>query len=144
MFIGTRNHCPPPMYVVELVLSMPAEVCVCRSCDTPTTRGATSCPECGYDIARHNRWRFVWGLPGMLLIVSGLFAPLGVPLLMKAHRHRLAAEGSVTTRKAAAELRRGVFTPADQSRASPLSAANAEFTRGGSRRDGSESREGES
>lgn len=68
----------------------------CRDCRTLVPAAVTTCPACGYDVDRHERWRLLFGLVGTLLTVSLAFAPVGLPMLWLAHRHQLAAAGSVT------------------------------------------------
>ena len=68
----------------------------CRRCGEPGFAGRTSCPECGYDLAVHDRRRLVYGALGTAMALSGLFAPLGLPLLWRANRHRRLAGGDVT------------------------------------------------
>lgn len=70
----------------------------CLSCGTAVPDDATACPECGYAVDSHDRWRFLMGGLGTLMSLSLVFAPVGLPLLWRAHRHRLAAEGTVTRR----------------------------------------------
>jgi len=67
----------------------------CRRCGGAVRPTATRCQHCGYDVRSHSKWRWVWGLPGTVLTVSIVGAPLGLPMLWKAYRHRKAAEGSV-------------------------------------------------
>lgn len=68
----------------------------CRDCRAIVPAAATTCPSCGYEVARHERWRLLLGTVGTLLTVSLAFAPVGLPALWRAHRHQLAAAGTVT------------------------------------------------
>lgn len=70
----------------------------CLECRAMVRATATTCPECGYTVDRHDRWRLLLGATGMVLSLTVVFAPVGVPLLWRAHRHRLAAAGSVSHR----------------------------------------------
>lgn len=69
----------------------------CRECGSAVPPDATVCPACEYTVARHDRWRVIWGIPGMALTLSIIFAPLGIPMLWQAVRHRRAANGTVTS-----------------------------------------------
>ncbi len=75
---------------------MDRELAPCRDCRAPVPAESTTCPSCGYDVDRHERWRLLLGLAGTLLTVSLAFAPVGLPVLWRAHRHQLAAAGTVT------------------------------------------------
>lgn len=68
----------------------------CRDCGETVPAASTTCPSCGYDVARHEPWRLLLGVAGTLLTVSLAFAPVGLPALWRAHRHQLAAAGTVT------------------------------------------------
>lgn len=68
----------------------------CLACETEISAGLRVCPECGYDLERHDRARRWLGAIGMATALSGVLAPVGVPMLWRAYRHRLAAAGSVT------------------------------------------------
>lgn len=59
---------------------------------------ATTCPDCEYTVDSHDRWRLLLGVSGTVLSLSVVLAPLGLPMVWRAHRHRLAAAGSVTRR----------------------------------------------
>lgn len=72
----------------------------CLACEAPVPRRTHACPTCGYDVERHDRRRRWFGALGTVLTVSGVLAPLGLPLVWAAHRHRLAAEGTVSRRAA--------------------------------------------
>lgn len=69
----------------------------CRRCGTAVPDDATACPACSYAVASHDRHRLALGATGTALTLSLLFAPIGLPLLWAAYRHRLAAAGTVTT-----------------------------------------------
>lgn len=69
----------------------------CRRCGEEVLPGASVCPGCGYDIDQHNRWRLYLGAVGTVLTLTVVLAPLGLPLLWWAHRHRRLAEGTVAT-----------------------------------------------
>lgn len=69
----------------------------CRSCGELVFAGATNCSACGYDIGRHNQLRLAFGIVGMLLTMTVVLSPIGLPMLGMAHRHRRLASGSVTT-----------------------------------------------
>lgn len=45
--------------------------------------------------SRHNRNRFLWGIPGTLLTLSVVGAPVGLPMVWKAYEHRKAHERAV-------------------------------------------------
>lgn len=75
---------------------MDRERAPCRDCGATVSVAATTCPSCGYDVDRHERWRYLLGIAGTLLTVSLAFAPVGLPVLWRAHRHQLAAAGTVT------------------------------------------------
>lgn len=70
----------------------------CRVCGTAVARGTRRCPACEYDVGRHDRERRVLGGAGMALTLSGILAPVGLPLLWRAHLHRRAADGTVARR----------------------------------------------
>lgn len=70
----------------------------CLECRAMVPATATTCPDCGYAVDSHDRWRLLLGASGMVLSLSVVFAPVGLPLLWRAHRHQLAAAGSVTRR----------------------------------------------
>lgn len=70
----------------------------CLACATAVPSGARSCPTCGYSLDTHEHRRLWLGGLGTALTLTGVFAPLGLPLLWRAHQHRLAAAGSVTQR----------------------------------------------
>lgn len=59
---------------------------------------ATTCPDCGYTIDWHDRWRILLGGVGTLMTLTVVFAPFGMPLVWRAHRHQRAADGTVTSR----------------------------------------------
>lgn len=69
----------------------------CRDCAVAVPADATTCPACGYTVADHDRRRFALGVTGTALTLSLVFAPVGLPLVWSAHRHRLAAAGTVTS-----------------------------------------------
>ena len=68
----------------------------CRRCDAPASASATACPDCGYDVDDHDRPRVLLGFLGTALTLSVVGAPLGVPMLWRAYRHRRLARGTVT------------------------------------------------
>lgn len=104
----------------------------CQDCDTEVPATARTCPSCGYDVTDHDRWRFLWGVPGTLLTLSLVLAPIGLPMIMKARQHRLAAEGTVTAPRSSS-WRHAVGLGRDQpQRPWPPWMAAGEFTRGGS------------
>lgn len=76
----------------------------CLECDELVPADARTCPACGYDVTRHDRLRLYLGWLGTLLTLSVVLAPLGVPLLFDAYRHRRRAEGGVTGRGDVAAL----------------------------------------
>lgn len=49
-------------------------------------------PDVSDETWRHNRMRFWFGAVGTILTLTIVLAPLGLPLLWAAHRHRAAAE----------------------------------------------------
>lgn len=77
---------------------MAQELAPCLRCGEAVPNASTGCPRCGYDLDRHERRRRWLGALGTLSCLSVVLAPLGVPLLWLAYRHRLAAEGTVTRR----------------------------------------------
>lgn len=70
----------------------------CLACATAVPAEAQSCLTCGYTLDDHDQRRLWLGGLGMVLTLTVVFAPLGLPLLWRAHQHRLAAAGSVTQR----------------------------------------------
>lgn len=104
----------------------------CRSCGEVIPAIAKSCPECAYDLARHNRRRFYLGALGTLLTLTIVLAPIGVPLLLSAARHRSLAEGTVTRHepRSLADHIRAVIR--HQLSLTPTFGSTGEFTRGGS------------
>lgn len=68
----------------------------CRDCDAAVPAEATTCPDCGYAVADHDRRRLALGATGTALTLSLVLAPVGLPLLWFANRHRMAAAGTVT------------------------------------------------
>lgn len=70
----------------------------CLECDELVPADARTCPACGYDVTHHDRLRLYLGGLGTLLTLSVVLAPLGVPLLFDAYRHRRRAEEGVTGR----------------------------------------------
>lgn len=80
---------------------MPLELAPCLACDAEVPVEATLCSECGYDVTEHDRSRLVLGGLGMALSLTGVLAVVGVPLLVRAHLHGVAARGSITRREAA-------------------------------------------
>lgn len=90
---------------------MARETAPCLDCGAEAPVEATTCPHCGYDVARHDRRRLLLGGLGTALSLSVVLAPVGLPLLWLARRERVAAEGSVTRRTTAdpTEHLRGVL-----------------------------------
>lgn len=113
------------------MLDMNEETSPCRNCGTPVPPTSTTCLECGYDVEAHNRWRIIWGIPGTLLTISIILAPLGLPMLWKAYRHRLAAEGTVTAPRSTTSIISDILS-VDHNEPWPPWEAQGEFTRGGS------------
>lgn len=70
----------------------------CLACAADVPEDLRSCPTCGYDLDIHERRRHLFGALGTALSLSVVLAPFGLPLLWKAHLHRLAAAGTVTGR----------------------------------------------
>jgi hypothetical protein len=70
----------------------------CLACSTAVPSGARSCPACGYSLDSHDYRRLWLGGLGTALTLTVVLAPLGLPLLWRANRHRQAAAGSVTKR----------------------------------------------
>jgi hypothetical protein len=79
---------------------MDRELAPCLDCGDAVPVEATTCPNCGYDVDDHDRQRVLLGGLGMALSLSVVLAPIGLPLVWQARRHRLAAAGSVTGRQA--------------------------------------------
>lgn len=77
---------------------MDSERASCLDCGAAVPAAATTCPECGYDVQRHERARLWLGAAGMVLTLSLVLAPIGLPLLWRAHHHRAAAAGTVGRR----------------------------------------------
>lgn len=77
---------------------MKREQAPCLACATTVPRGLQTCPACGYAVGRHDRRRCWLGVVGSALTLSGVLAPIGLPLLWRARQHHLAATGSVTHR----------------------------------------------
>lgn len=75
----------------------PASTGPCRACGAAVETQALACPECGYDVARSDRLRKVYGFAGMALTLSVVLAPVGLPLLWLGYRHREIAHGTVTS-----------------------------------------------
>ena len=69
---------------------------VCRRCQEAVAEGADRCPHCNYDTNGHSRSRWVWGIPGFILTMSVIGAPIGIPMLYKAYKHRKRYEGDIT------------------------------------------------
>lgn len=102
----------------------------CRSCGEVIPTTSRSCPACGYDVARHNRLRLVLGGVGMVLTLSIVLAPIGIPMLLAADRHRGLAAGTATRDDAkplSAHLRAVLR---HQLSLTPPTERNREFTRG--------------
>jgi predicted nucleic acid-binding Zn ribbon protein len=78
---------------------MDRELAPCLDCGAAVPVEATTCPNCAYDVGHHNRQRFLLGGLGMVMSLSVVLAPVGLPLLWQAHRKRLAVDGSVTRRQ---------------------------------------------
>lgn len=68
----------------------------CRNCGEEILAGTYECPHCELSTAEHNRRRFYLGAAGTVLTLTIVLAPLGLPLLWLAHRHRRLAEVTVT------------------------------------------------
>lgn len=68
----------------------------CRSCGEVIPTTSRTCPACGYDVAHHNRIRLVLGGVGTVLTLTIVLAPIGIPMLLAAGRHRRLAESTVT------------------------------------------------
>lgn len=51
--------------------------------------------------SRHGIWRFVWGIPGTVLTLSVIGAPLGLFMLRKAREHQRELEGGDVDRSTA-------------------------------------------
>lgn len=75
----------------------PGRVGPCRRCSESVPVGTTTGPECGYDVAEHNRPRLPCGSIGVVLSLSVILSPVGLPLLWLAHGHLRRAQGDVTT-----------------------------------------------
>lgn len=110
---------------------MDPDVLTCRKCESSVTPTATVCPTCGYDVTSHHRWKLIWGIPGMVMSLSVVFTPLGLPMLWKAYRHRLAAEGTVTASRSTSGILRGMVGIGQSRDPWPPWEAQGEFTRGG-------------
>jgi predicted nucleic acid-binding Zn ribbon protein len=67
----------------------------CVRCGGAVPSGAQSCQHCGYDATSHSKYRWFWGLLGLLFMLSIIGIPLGVPMLWKAYKHRKAYERGV-------------------------------------------------
>lgn len=67
----------------------------CRACGEAVFADRAACRHCGYDLDDHDRRRLSYGALGTALTLSGVFAPVGLPLLWRAHCHRRLADGSV-------------------------------------------------
>lgn len=104
----------------------------CRECDSQVTPTARVCPSCGYDVSSHELWKRVWGFPGTMLTLSIVFTPLGLPMLWKAYRHRLAAEGTVTAPRSTPGILKSIIGTGLAADPWPPWEAQGEFTRGGS------------
>lgn len=79
---------------------MALDLAPCLACEAKVPVGATLCAECGYDVADHDRSRLLLGGLGMALCLSGVLVLVGLPLVVRAHLHGVAAEGSITSREA--------------------------------------------
>lgn len=78
---------------------MARELAPCLDCGDAVPVEATSCPRCGYAVGDHDRRRLLYGGVGMALCLSGVLAPVGLPLLWQARRERFAATATVTRRQ---------------------------------------------
>lgn len=114
----------------------------CRKCGRSVPPTSTACPECGYDVAAHDRWRFTWGIPGTIITLTIVLAPIGLPMLWKAYQHRLAAEGTVTAKRSTGNLLKGVLDTDHAAEEWPPWEAPGEFTRGGSKHSRNEDSKG--
>lgn len=117
---------------------MPETLSPCRKCGMSVLPTSTTCPECGYEVTAHDRWRFIWGIPGIILTLTIVLAPLGLPMLWKAYEHRLAAEGTVTRKRSTGNILKGVLDIDHAAEEWPPWEAPGEFTRGGSHRKSNE------
>lgn len=68
----------------------------CRRCAGVVFASAKHCSHCDFDVDDHNRQRLVYGGVGMLLTLTGVLAPLGLPLLWYGRHHREQAARGVT------------------------------------------------
>lgn len=121
---------------------MPETLSPCRKCGMSVLPTATTCPECGYRVADHDRWRIIWGIPGMILTLTIVLAPLGLPMIWKAYQHRLAAEGTITAKRSTGNILKGVLDIDHEAEEWPPWEAPGEFTRGGSNRKPNEDSKG--
>lgn len=77
----------------------------------------------------------------MLLTLTIVLAPLGLPMLWKAYQHRLAAEGTITAKRSTGDLLKGVLDIDHAAQEWPPWEAPGEFTRGGAAHETSEDSE---
>lgn len=104
----------------------------CRNCGEEILAGTYECPHCELSTADHNRRRLYLGAAGIVLTLSIVLAPLGLPMLWLAHRHRQLAEVTVTERprtRLIPHLRRVLHRQLDLDYSFQ---PRAEFTRGSS------------
>lgn len=87
-------------------------------------------PDVSEETWRHNRLRFWFGAVGTLLTLTIVFAPIGLPLLWSAHRHRAAAEWDPNASKPVMNHLRAVLRY--QFSLDDIDGPIGEFTRGSS------------
>ena len=109
---------------------MDRDLAPCLECGADVPETAAACPACGYDVARHDRPRLLFGGIGMALSLTLVLAPLGLPLLWRAHRHRLAADGTVTSRASTSVREEFAATLRSHLDVTPPSAPSGDFLRG--------------
>lgn len=102
----------------------------CLDCGESVPAGLLTCPACGYDVARHNTSRASLGAVGTVLAMSGVLAPIGLPLLWAAARHRRRAAGTVTTPGAGSLRSHLVAVLRHHLAAEPRELVQPDFTRG--------------
>lgn len=101
----------------------------CPDCGEALPANGSSCASCDFDPAAHNRRRLWLGAAGMVLTLSVVFAPIGLPLLWAANRHlRLARGGGRQTRSILGHL---LAVGKRQSALDGPRFHREEFTRGG-------------
>lgn len=70
----------------------------CKRCGGEVAESASRCRHCGYDTASHNKYRWMWGLLGLPLMLSVIGIPIGLICAWKARKHRKALKSSVATK----------------------------------------------